>query len=128
MIKFAKLLVRIGMLELDYFKNLLLEKKKKIEKNIKEQILELEDLRNVDINDDADLISLATNSLIDSAISNSQLKELKEIDKALKRIENGTYGICEMCGEPIKRLRLKVKPHAKYCIVCREIAERESKI
>ena len=116
------------MLELDYFKNLLLERKKKIEKNIKEQILELEDLKSVDISDDADFVSLATNSLIDSVISNSQLKELKEIDEALKRIKDGTYGICEMCGEPIKKLRLKVKPHAKYCIVCREIAERESKI
>ena len=116
------------MLELDYFKNLLLERKKKIEKNIKEQILELEDLKSVDISDDADFVSLATNSLIDSVISSSQLKELKEIDEALKRIEDGTYGICEMCGEPIKKLRLKIKPHAKYCIVCREIAERESKI
>lgn len=113
------------MLEMDYFKNLLLDRKKQIEKNIKEKILEIEDLKNVDVNDDGDYVSLYTNSLIDNAISENQIKELKEINDALKRIEDGTYGICEMCGEPIRKLRLKVKPHAKYCIVCREIIEKE---
>lgn len=115
------------MLEFDYFKKLLLERKAQIEKNIKEALLELENLKGVDVNDDGDYVSLATNSLIENAISQNQIKELKEIEDALKRIEDGTYGICEMCGEPIRKLRLKVKPHAKYCIVCREIVEKEPK-
>ena len=113
------------MLELDYFKELLLERKKQIEKNILETKNEIEELKNFEVNDDGDYASLCTDNLIDSAINNQQLKELQEIEEALKKIENGTYGICEMCGEPIRKLRLKVKPYAKYCIVCREIIEKE---
>jgi len=113
------------MLELDYFKELLLERKKQIEKNILETKNEIEELKNVEVNDDGDYASLCTDNLIDSAINNQQVKELKEIEEALKKIEDGTYGICEMCGEPIRKLRLKVKPYAKYCIVCREIIEKE---
>mgnify|MGYP001168323861 CR=1 FL=1 len=41
---------------------------------------------------------------------------VKEIDEALKRIENGTYGICEGTGKPISKARLKLKPWAKYSI------------
>jgi len=113
------------MLELDYFKELLLERKKQIEKNILETKNEIEELKNFEVNDDGDYASLCTDNLIDSAINNQQLKELQEIEEALKKIEDGTYGICEMCGEPIRKLRLKVKPYAKYCIVCREIIEKE---
>jgi len=113
------------MLELDYFKELLLERKKQIEKNILETNSELEELKNVEINDDGDYASLCTDNLIDNAINEKQVQELKEIEEALEKIENGTYGTCEMCGEPIRKLRLKVKPYAKYCIVCREIIEKE---
>ena len=41
---------------------------------------------------------------------------LREIDEALDRIENGTYGICLATGKPISKSRLKHKPWAKYCI------------
>ena len=41
-------------------------------------------------------------------------KMLKEIDDALQRIEDGTYGICEATGKPIAKARLEAKPWAKY--------------
>ncbi len=40
---------------------------------------------------------------------------LGEINEALQRIENGTYGICAATGKPISKARLKAKPWAKYC-------------
>lgn len=40
---------------------------------------------------------------------------LREIDEALERIENGTYGICQATGQPIGKARLKARPWAKYC-------------
>ena len=72
--------------------------------------MELEELNNLEINDEGDFASLCTDNLIDNALNEKQLEELKEIDEALAKIENGTYGICEMCGEPIRKRRLKVKP------------------
>jgi RNA polymerase-binding protein DksA len=45
-------------------------------------------------------------------------KTLREIDEALHRIADGTYGICAMCGKPIPKGRLEVVPHARLCIKC----------
>ena len=45
---------------------------------------------------------------------------LYEIDQALKRIEDGTYGTCDRCGRPINPERLAAKPWATFCITCQE--------
>jgi len=50
--------------------------------------------------------------------------EAKEIDEALERIDNKTYGICEECSKPIAENRLKVIPYARFCIKCQESAEK----
>jgi RNA polymerase-binding transcription factor DksA len=48
----------------------------------------------------------------------SELREsLEEVDAALKRLEEGTYGICEVCGKPIGAARLEAMPAARLCIV-----------
>ena len=49
---------------------------------------------------------------------------VREIDEALERITAGSYGLCEACGEPILRERLKAMPHARNCIDCQRAAER----
>ncbi len=49
---------------------------------------------------------------------------LREIDEALKRIEDRSYGKCEDCGKKIPVARLKAKPHAKYCIECKRQEEK----
>jgi RNA polymerase-binding transcription factor DksA len=43
--------------------------------------------------------------------------ELKDIDDALRRLDDGTYGICEECGKPIDEARLEAVPWARYCVV-----------
>lgn len=48
---------------------------------------------------------------------------LKEIDEALRRIEEGTFGICEECGGKISKKRLEVLPYATLCIKCAEKEE-----
>ncbi|CAF0703693.1 TraR/DksA family transcriptional regulator [Candidatus Methylacidithermus pantelleriae] len=50
---------------------------------------------------------------------------LYEIEEALKRIETGTYGICQMCGNPIPRARLEAVPYARFCVGCQREQERE---
>jgi len=47
--------------------------------------------------------------------------DLKEIELALAKIKDGTYGLCERCGKKIEAGRLAVKPQATYCLKCRKI-------
>lgn len=49
------------------------------------------------------------------ALEETMLKEKKEVDAALKRIEKGKYGICQVCHKPINKLRLNAYPAAAYC-------------
>ena len=52
---------------------------------------------------------------------------LYEIDQALKRIELGTYGICEMSGKPIPHARLEAIPFARFTVECQSQLEKQSK-
>jgi len=44
---------------------------------------------------------------------------VEEIDHALAKIANRTYGLCERCGQPIPRPRLKALPYARLCVACK---------
>jgi RNA polymerase-binding protein DksA len=59
----------------------------------------------------------------DTLVENSQ-NLLTEIDAALERIEEGTYGTCVRCGNPIAPERLEATPHASLCIDCKLQDER----
>ncbi len=49
----------------------------------------------------------------------SQLREqLDEVERALAKLEQGTYGLCEVCGQPIASTRLEAMPTARLCINC----------
>jgi len=52
---------------------------------------------------------------------------LYEIDQALKRIELGTYGICEMSGKPIPHARLEAIPFARFTVECQSQLEKQNK-
>jgi len=112
--------------ELNYFKEILKSRKEQILKNISSVNSELNQLSNLELNDEGDHASVNNNSMVESAIVQQQTKELDEIEKALTKIANGEYGICEMCEDDIGFQRLKVKPHAIYCIDCREIVEKSN--
>jgi RNA polymerase-binding protein DksA len=52
----------------------------------------------------------------DLSIENNVRDLLQKIDRALKRIDDGTYGICDRCGRPIAKARIKALPYADLCI------------
>ncbi len=55
-------------------------------------------------------------------------KLLKKIDEAIEKIDKGTYGICEMCGEDINIKRLEARPVTTMCIECKTEQEEEEKL
>ena len=56
-------------------------------------------------------------------VLDSRAQELGQVDAALKRIDQGTYGICDMCGEPIADKRLEALPYATRCVACAAASE-----
>jgi DnaK suppressor protein len=55
----------------------------------------------------------------DLALSAQARLSVDEIDHALAKIQSGTYGNCERCGQPIPRARLKALPYARLCVACK---------
>jgi len=113
--------------ELTYFEEILRARKEQIVKNISGVEAELNGLSDVEMNDEGDYAAISNDNMVDTAIGTQQETELLEIELALNKITAGTYGICEMCEEKIGFARLKVKPHARFCIDCREISEKNNK-
>jgi DnaK suppressor protein len=53
---------------------------------------------------------------------------MSKIEHALRKIEEGTYGVCEECDEPISLKRLEARPEAPLCIQCKEAQEKEEAV
>jgi DnaK suppressor protein len=111
--------------DLEKFKKILLDKREKLLVNAKHT---LKDDMKLDENDLADEMDLASSEYLQSFQFRLRGREkifLKKIDNALEKIENGNFGICEECEEPIHTKRLEARPETTLCIKCKEAQERE---
>lgn len=123
---------RLSKKELEHFRNKLLEEKKRV-------LEEMGELQNGNLmesfSDSAGEISRYSYHLGDTAslsygrefsmsLAERQQKYLEQVDKALQRIEEGTYGICQVTGELIPFERLEEVPVAKYSVKGKEILEK----
>lgn len=110
--------------DIKYFKKMLQERKEQIVKNIIDSCNDINELQNNKAVDEFDMASISTDSNLEYSISAKQRIELEKINKALLKIENGVYGICEMCDEEIAIARLKAHPSTRFCISCKELSEK----
>ncbi len=62
------------------------------------------------------------------ALVNGLERKLESIEYALRQAKEGTYGVCEHCGEPIDPARLEAVPEATLCVSCKSIVERQSRM
>jgi RNA polymerase-binding transcription factor len=60
----------------------------------------------------------------DLSLVNNLRDLIERIDKALARMDEGTYGLCERCGKPIEKARLKALPYANLCLKDKQAEER----
>ena len=77
--------------------------------------------------DPTDRASLEADRNFMLRIRDREHKLIKKIKKALDRIENGTFGICDTCGEEISIKRLKARPVTTQCIACKTKEEAQEK-
>ena len=78
--------------------------------------------------DPADRATLESDRNFTLRIRDRERKLIVKIKEAIDRIENGTYGICEMCGEEISEARLKARPVTTLCIDCKKSQEMDEKL
>ena len=118
--------------DMEHFKELLLEKRREILRNVSE--IEDEALKKSRLDASGDLSSMPIH-MADLGTDNyeqefvlglmdSERKLLREIDDALQRIEEGTYGTCEGTGKPIPKARLEAQPWARYCVEYARMLEK----
>jgi DnaK suppressor protein len=113
--------------QIEELREILEERKIQIRSNIEDSRNNIAQLKENECKDEFDFAESSSDSFTSEVIAKQQANELQEIENALKSIEAGTYGICDMCDELIAIARLKAKPFAKYCTTCREIYEEENR-
>lgn len=87
----------------------------------------LQEMSALKLNENADIISTQSQLRFDDSMLERNQKEMKEISASLAKFDDGIYGICKMCEDEIGIERLQAKPHARFCINCREIYEKSEK-
>mgnify|MGYP001477244258 CR=1 FL=1 len=112
--------------DLQRFKTMLEESRQTLLQSAKRTLEE----SNFDTDDLPDEIDLASSEYNQSMVFRLRDREkflLKKIDKALARIEDGSFGICERCEEEISVKRLEARPVTTLCIRCKEEQEKKEK-
>ncbi len=71
----------------------------------------------------ADDGTAAFDQAADLAVRRNAERTLYEIERALNRMQEGTYGRCRRCGQPIDHARLRAIPYARYCLTCASRSE-----
>lgn len=105
--------------KLEKFRKLLLQEKKRILDRVfqKEDIIKKMTEEGLTIPEELDdYARIDYTEFILSELEDIEVEILQEIDKALQRMEEGTYGLCEVCGKPIEEKRLEALPWTTLCI------------
>ena len=112
---------------LEYFKDLLTQRKEGLVAEAFKTIVNMSDDEET-FPDPTDRASLETDRNFLLRIRDRERKLIVKIDEALERIENGTFGICESCGDDISDERLQARPVTTLCIDCKTDSEEKEKI
>lgn len=113
--------------ELQEFKELLIQKRENLIREIQDQS---DEVVNEKLDEPGDLVDMATELLeqeMNLSLTTAEMQSLKEIDEAMKRIDEGSYGICIDSGEAIQRARLKAIPEAKRTLEAQEKFDKKQR-
>jgi DnaK suppressor protein len=106
----------------DHYKELLTQTIDQLLSERKKNVSEIDYLKN-DIGDFTDQASTESDSALKLRIRERKDRLIKKINDALRRLEDGSFGICEECGREISEKRLMARPTATLCISCKEKEE-----
>jgi DnaK suppressor protein len=110
-----------------YFRQRLLDKRRQLEEEVGRSALYGKGSEDDSIKDLGDQAATAYTREFLFELGNGDRRLLKEVLTALRKLDEGGFGECERCGEPIAEKRLEALPFARYCIDCQRLVEQEEK-
>lgn len=113
--------------ELKRFHKLLEQKREALLASARNMTSEAMTLDTNDLPDEMDLAASEGMQSFEFRLRGREKTFIEKIDRALKKIEAGGFGICEECEEPISIKRLEARPETTLCIRCKEDQERQEK-
>jgi DnaK suppressor protein len=113
--------------ELDKFKKMLQAERMVIVRKATKTLAEEAVFDTDDLPDDMDKASTEYTQSLTFRLRDREKFLLSKIEKALKRIDDGEFGVCESCGEDISLKRLEARPVTTLCIKCKEEQEKREK-
>ena len=116
--------VRMTKKDMEKFRRLLEEKKQSLSSDLAKTRSAEEETTEESTQDIADkAVSSYTREFLYS-LTDGERSTLLQIDDAIGRIDDATYGMCINCGQPMAEKRLTAVPWAPYCVECQELAEK----
>lgn len=109
---------------LAHFKKILLAQLREHTEHIRVDRAAALELSDDGVKDSSDFSMMDVNKELALRLGDRESQMVADIDQALLRIEEGTYGICARCGKPIDERRLKAVPTARYDAECQSIIEQ----
>jgi len=110
----------------EYFRGILLEEMRALLEEAEKTVSEM-NADTTNFPDPTDRATQESDRTFELRIRDRERKLLNKIREALERIESGSFGTCEMCGEQIGEARLKVRPVTTLCIDCKIEQEKAEK-
>jgi DnaK suppressor protein len=116
----------VNKTQLEFFRKLLEQRKAALENGVVDTVVEMTD-DDETFPDPNDRATLESDRNFTLRIRDRERKLIAKIEKAMLRIEDGSFGICEECGCDISARRLEARPVTTLCIECKEEQERKEK-
>ena len=110
-----------------HFRKKLEEKHRQLVEEVGRNVLYGKGPEDDSIKDLGDQASSAYNREFQFELGNGDRRLLKEVASALQKLDEGSFGACERCGESIAEKRLEALPFARYCIDCQRAVEEEER-
>jgi DnaK suppressor protein len=110
------------------FKKKLLDKQRQLADGVGRTATYGKDQEDDSIKDLGDQANTAYTREFFFELGNGDRRLLREVVAALAKIDDGSFGSCERCGEPIAEKRLDAVPFTRYCIDCQRLAEEEERM
>jgi DnaK suppressor protein len=113
---------------LAYFKKRLVEKQRQLTEEVGRTALYGKDAEDDSIKDLGDQANTAYTREFFFELGNGDRRLLRDVISALQKLDDGAFGSCERCNEPISEKRLEALPFARHCIDCQRVIEEEERM